>query len=148
MVEFKDGSIKAQLSRPDMKLPILYALSYPERIPSDVVRTSVACLGTLTFEPVPEQAFPCLDLAFEALRKGGTAPAAISAADEIAVDAFLNRRVHFTDIADIIGEVLRNWPEEPLTDVSAVRRADVRAREMADYLVRRRQTSAEAVTCC
>jgi 1-deoxy-D-xylulose-5-phosphate reductoisomerase len=148
MVEFNDGSIKAQLSRPDMKLPILYALSYPERIPSDVVRTSIESVGTLSFEPVPGQAFPCLDFAFEALRIGGTAPAAISAADEIAVDAFLNRHIRFTDISETIGEVLREWPGEELTDVATVRRADTRAREMADNLVNRRRVLSETAKCC
>ena len=147
MVEFVDGSIKAQLSRPDMQLPILYALSYPVRIPSDIVTTNVASLGTLTFEPVPEQAFPCLDLAFSALKKGGTAPAALSAADEVAVEAFLNRKIRFTDISEVIQDVLTAWPDEPLTDLPSVVRADARARLMAEDSVNARANRAEAIAC-
>ncbi len=147
MIEFVDGSIKAQLSRPDMQLPILYALSYPARVPSEIVRTDVASLGTLTFEPVPETAFPCLDLAFAALLKGGTAPAALSAADEIAVHAFLNRQIKFTDIADVIQHVLDLWPEEPLRDLATVVAADARARLLAAEAVRLRERKAGAAVC-
>ena len=147
MVEFIDGSIKAQLSRPAMQLPILYALSYPARVPSEIVRTDVASMGPLTFEPVPEAAFPCLDLAFAALRKGGTAPAALSAADEVAVHAFLHRQIKFTDIADVIRYVLDLWPEESLRDVATVVAADSRARELAAEAVRLRERKAGVAVC-
>ena len=147
MVEFADGSIKAQLSVPDMKLPILYALSYPARIPSNMISTDVPALGALTFEPVPTGAFPCLDLAYTALSKGGTAPAAISAADEIAVQAFLNRKIKFTDISIVIADVLKNWPDETLSDLTVVMRADARARELAGEVVRELEHSAEVVSC-
>ena len=147
MVEFTDGSVKAQLSLPDMKLPILYALSYPARIPSDIVKTNVTSLGTLTFEPVPDSAFPCLDLAYTALNQGGTAPAAISAADEVAVQAFLNRRIKFTDISAVINDVLKNWPDEALKDLSTVMRADARARQMAEEAVHEYERPAKAVIC-
>jgi 1-deoxy-D-xylulose-5-phosphate reductoisomerase len=135
MVEFCDGSSKAQLSQPDMRLPILYALSCPERWPSSVVHTDLSTLGTLTFEPVPAGRFPCLDLAFTALQKGGTTPAALSAADEVAVDAFLQRRISFHAIADVIRHVVSDWPLEPLTDLSGVREADLRARRIAEAYI-------------
>ena len=132
LVEFADGSFKAQLSVPDMRLPILFALTYPARVVSTLVPTDIRALGAWTFEAVPRENFPCLDLAFQALAKGGTAPAALSAADEVAVAAFLEGRIRFTEIAAIIGAVLTAWPDEPLTDLTAVRAADQRARALAN----------------
>jgi 1-deoxy-D-xylulose-5-phosphate reductoisomerase len=128
MIEFIDGSIKAQLSTPDMRLPILYALSYPERVESQLVRTDFLAPRTWTFEPVPVREFPCLGLAFEALRRGGTAPAALSAADEIAVEAFLDGRIRFTDIPKLLSDTLSDWTNESLADLAGVRAADLRAR--------------------
>jgi 1-deoxy-D-xylulose-5-phosphate reductoisomerase len=147
MVEFVDGSIKAQLSVPDMRLPILFALAYPERVPSDVVKSELTAMPSLTFEEVRADDIPCLALAYEALEKGGTAPAAISAADEIAVDAFLNHRIRFTDIAEVISAVLTAWPEEPLTDIAGVRSADQRARAMAAVQVNRAAVAAGRLRC-
>jgi len=136
MVEFVDGSIKAQLSVPDMCLPILYALTFPQRAASGVVRTAVESLGNLTFQSVPLEKFPCLSLALEAHRRGGTAPAAVSAADEIAVAAFLEGQIGFMDIPRILNQVLHTWPEEPLSDFRQVRRADEAARRMAQAYIR------------
>lgn len=107
MVEFVDSSVKAQLSTPDMRLPIQYALFYPERIKND----SLTCIdfsrvSNLTFEPVDYNSFPCLRLALEAARRGGTYPAVLCAADEIAVQLFLENKIRFTDIAPVIETVL------------------------------------------
>ncbi len=129
MVEFVDGSIKAQLSLPDMRLPIQYALFYPERLPNKLSRLDFAHIGPLTFEAPDLENFPCLKLALEAGRKGGTYPAVLSAADEVAVELFLNGDIGFLDIARLVAEVLEEHrgishpsPQEVLT-------ADAWARE-------------------
>jgi 1-deoxy-D-xylulose-5-phosphate reductoisomerase len=107
MVEFMDGSIKAQLSTPDMRLPIQYALFYPERVKNDSLSSiNFADTRALTFEPVNYAQFPCLKLALEAARKGGTYPAVLCAADEIAVQLFLDKQIKFTEIANIIETTL------------------------------------------
>ena len=137
-VEFCDGSFKAQLSTPDMKLPILYALSFPERIESTLVPTRLADIGTLTFEDVPTRKFPALELAYRALEKGGTAPAALSAADEVVVQGFLEKKISFLQISRILANVLDAWPDEPLHSVDTVIAADRRAREMATASLERR----------
>lgn len=147
MVEFVDGSIKAQLSVPDMRLPILYALTYPQRAASGVVQTAVDTLGNLTFQPVPLEKFPCLCLALEAQRRGGTAPAAVSAADEIAVTAFLNGEIGFMDIPRILDHVLQAWLDEPLSDFRQVRRADEMARQMARTSVLNASEPKEKSSC-
>jgi 1-deoxy-D-xylulose-5-phosphate reductoisomerase len=147
MVEYIDGSFKAQLSTPDMRLPILFSLSYPERYASELAATSMSQLRSLTFEPVTRDAIPCLALAYAALEKGGTAPAALSAADEVAVHAFLEGQIRFTEIADVIASVIRAWPTTPLTDLQAVRAADQRARALAEMKVAE-LSSAKERRCC
>src|SRR5256885_15016938 len=102
MVEFIDGSMLAQLSTPDMCLPIQYALSYPERAPSARVQTNLAKLGSLTFEEADTDRFPALDLARRAGEVGGTLPAVLNAANEIAVEAFVNRRINFPQISETV----------------------------------------------
>jgi 1-deoxy-D-xylulose-5-phosphate reductoisomerase len=107
MVEFQDGSVKAQLSYPDMHLPIQYALFYPQRVSNDSIsRIDFNKAHTLTFEPVVYDDYPCLKLALEASRKGGTYPAVLCAADEVAVDLFLKNSIRFTEIATIIEKTL------------------------------------------
>jgi 1-deoxy-D-xylulose-5-phosphate reductoisomerase len=107
MVEFPDGSVKAQMSMPDMHLPIQYALFYPDRVAnSNITALNFTGPVTLSFEPVRLDDFPCLKVALEAAKKGGTYPAVICAADEVAVDLFLNKAINFTDIAKIIEETL------------------------------------------
>jgi 1-deoxy-D-xylulose-5-phosphate reductoisomerase len=107
MVEFPDGSVKAQLSNPDMRLPIQYALFYPQRVGNDRVgRMDFSTAHTLTFEPVVYDDYPCLKLALEAAGKGGTYPAVLCAADEVAVDLFLKNSIGFTEIATIIEKTL------------------------------------------
>jgi 1-deoxy-D-xylulose-5-phosphate reductoisomerase len=108
MVEMVDGSVIAQLGVTDMKHPIQYALTYPERREGCSSPLDLAGLGGLTFEEPDLERFPCLDLAFQALRMGGTAPAALNAANEVAVDAFLKGRIGFCDIAAVNGEILRS----------------------------------------
>jgi len=102
MVEFVDGSMLAQLSTPDMCLPIQYALTYPDRARSERVQTNLARLGTLTFEEPDRERFPALELARRAGEAGGTLPAVLNAANEVAVDGFLNRRINFTQIPEMV----------------------------------------------
>ncbi len=106
MVEFVDGSILAQLSTPDMCLPIQYALTYPERAPSNRVQTNLAKLGSLTFEEPDPERFPALTLARRAGEVGGTLPAVFNAANEVAVEAFAARRISFPDISAVVGQVM------------------------------------------
>lgn len=106
MVEFRDGSVKAQLGIPDMKIPIQYALTYPSRSPSTYQRVDFPALKELTFfSPDPDR-FPCLRLAYDALRAGGTVPAVMNAANEIAVERFLNKQIGFTDIPRLIRQAM------------------------------------------
>jgi len=130
MVEFIDGSIKAQLSYPDMRLPIQYALSYPERLPNpQLPRVDWSNIGSLTFESPDLEAFPCLRLAIEAGKKGGTCPAVLCASDEAAVELFLTHRIRFTDIADIVGRVLEKHEVITHPTVEEIVAADAWARE-------------------
>ncbi len=106
IIEFVDGSSKAQLGPPDMKVPILYALSYPDRFPLTTDRIDWSKHMELTFEPVDYQRFPCLKLAIDAAKKGGHAPAVLNAANEVAVERFLKREIDYIDIAKIVGHSL------------------------------------------
>ena len=107
MVEFADGSIKAQMGPPDMRLPIQYALFYPKRLPNDMIpRLNTDIAHTLDFQPLEEGRYPCFNLALNAAKQGGTYPAVLSAADEAAVSAFLQRRIGFTDIHRVVEQVL------------------------------------------
>jgi 1-deoxy-D-xylulose-5-phosphate reductoisomerase len=122
MVEFTDGSIKAQLSPPDMRLPIQYALLYPERLPNNLPHLDLSKTTSLTFDPPDGEQFPCLNLALDASRKGGTYPTVLSTADELAVALFLEERISFTDIPKLVAEALeehRSTPHPSLEDVLA-----------------------------
>jgi 1-deoxy-D-xylulose-5-phosphate reductoisomerase len=130
LVEYIDGSILAQISVTDMRLPILYALSYPERIESDLT-FDIASLGQLNFEPPDFERFPCLRLAYEAAEKGGAHPIALNAADEIAVEAFLAGNIPFTAIPRTIEEVLEATPENHPATIAEVLTIDRDAREAA-----------------
>jgi len=138
LVEYVDGSLIAQISVTDMRLPILYALSYPERIPSDL-RFDMATLSDLHFEPPDLERFPCLRLAYEAAEKGGAHPIALNAADEIAVDAFLKRAIPFMGIPATIEQVLETTPEMHPATVKEVLAADSQAREMAREVLAARE---------
>ncbi|MCE5246624.1 1-deoxy-D-xylulose-5-phosphate reductoisomerase [bacterium] len=131
MVEFKDGSIIAQLGAADMRHPIQYALTWPERLEGVVARLDLAALGSLTFERPDRDAFRCLDLAYHALAAGGDAPARLNAADEVAVRAFLDGRIGFLDIPELLQRVLDSEPTNPIVELEDVLSADRRAREAA-----------------
>jgi 1-deoxy-D-xylulose-5-phosphate reductoisomerase len=128
MVEFVDGSMVAQLSRPDMRLPLLYAMSYPERWSSSLPRLDVTALQGLEFEAPDPARSPGLGLARKALALGGTAPAALNAADEEAVRLFLAGAIGFEDLTRLVDEVLDEHRPAAVTDLEAVRSADRRAR--------------------
>ncbi len=131
MVAYTDGSVLAQLGNPDMRTPIAYGLAYPERIDAGVTPLDLTVAGGLHFEKPDLVRFPCLGLAFDALRAGGVAPAALNAANEVAVEAFLGGKVRFTDIAGIVREVLEAAPQGPADTLEAVLSADALAREAA-----------------
>jgi 1-deoxy-D-xylulose-5-phosphate reductoisomerase len=136
MVEFVDGSILAQLSVTDMRLPILYALTWPERIRSDL-RFSLKDLRHLEFCPPDLDKFPCLRLAYEAVEAGGASTIALNAADEIAVAAFLERRIGFVDIARVIEQVLRETVAVKPESIQKVLALDAEARLRAAECVER-----------
>jgi 1-deoxy-D-xylulose-5-phosphate reductoisomerase len=131
MVEFTDGSTIAQLSMPDMRLPIGYAMGWPHRIESAYGTIDWTTLSRLDFEPPDRETFPCLDLAYEAGRTGGTAPAMLSAANEIAVEAFLAGRIRWNQIPDLVVSVLDDVEVHEPTLLDEVVEADHRAREVA-----------------
>ena len=106
MVEFADGAVIAQLGCPDMRQPIQLALSYPERLPLSNRKLDFASIGALSFEEPDGEKFPCLPLAFEALRRGGNVPAALNAANEAAVAAFLHDKIGFYDISGIVSDCI------------------------------------------
>ena len=135
MVEYVDGSVLAQLGNPDMRTPIAHALAYPERIEAGVASLNLFTIGQLTFEPPDEQRFPCLALAYQALRAGDSAPAILNAANEVAVASFLGNRLPFLRIADVIAAVLDRIPVSALPDIDAVMAADAEARKFATAVV-------------
>ena len=110
MVEFVDGSVKAQISPPDMRLPIQYSMLYPKRTPNAAIqRFDAVAAGELTFKPLDPGRYPCFGLALDVAKRGGTWPAALNGADEMAVEAFLNRRIKFTDIPVVIERALQDF---------------------------------------
>ena len=137
MIETTDGATIAQLSLPDMRLPIGYALAYPDRLGTPFGAIDWATLSTLTFEPPDLHTFSCLGLAYRAGRMGGTAPAALNGANEVAVDAFLKGRLRWVDIATVIDEVLSSAAVVDPTGVPDVLDADAAARELAGVAIAR-----------
>lgn len=135
MVAYTDGSVMAQLGNPDMRTPIAYGLAYPERIDAGVSPLDLTLAGGLSFEKPDLLRFPCLGLAFDALRAGGVAPAVLNAANEVAVEAFLGGKVRFTDIAGIVRQVLEAAPQGAADTLEAVLDADRLAREAARVAV-------------
>jgi len=136
MVQFEDGCVMAQLSSPDMRLPIQYALSYPYRIPLDTPRINFTELSELTFHKPDTKRFPCLAIAEESLRRGGNAPCAMNGANEIAVEAFLKEKIGFMEIPDIISKAIANVPfiEKPtLDDIYSTNFAARKAAEQIIY---------------
>ena len=129
MVEYLDGSVIAQLGIPDMKTPIAYALSYPDRLPLELPPLDLCALRTLTFDAPEPGRFACLELAYAALAAGGTAPAVLNAANEVAVEAFLAEAIGFLDIPALIQQVLEAEPVQDIHHIDDVLHADRRARE-------------------
>jgi 1-deoxy-D-xylulose-5-phosphate reductoisomerase len=139
MVEFVDGSVIAQLGSTDMRGPIQYALTWPDRRSSSVPRLDWARVPTLGFEPPDRTRFPAVDLAYRALGMGGTAPAVLNAADEVAVGCFLERRIAFPDIPRIVSDVLEAHAPEPASGVGQILEADRWARERTRLEASRRR---------
>ena len=135
MVEFTDGCTMAQLSMPDMRLPIGYALAYPERIGTPFGRIDWSTLARLDFGPPDTATFRCLGLAYAAGRQGGTAPAWLSAANEVAVEAFLAGRLRWPQIAEVCDAALQRYEADSGLTVEAVVTADRRARDVAAAVI-------------
>ena len=131
MVELRDGSVIAQLGVTDMRLPIQYACSYPDRWDAPLPRLDLVRAGTLAFEEPDRESFPCLDLAYDALRAGGTAPVVLNAANEVAVEAFLEGQLGFTGIARVIERTMQAHAVEAASTLALVRQVDAWAREYA-----------------
>jgi 1-deoxy-D-xylulose-5-phosphate reductoisomerase len=138
LVEFVDGSILAQISVTDMRLPILYALTHPERIPSDL-RFSISDLRHLDFSPPDMSKFPCLALAYEAAAVGGAKTIALNAADEVAVAAFLDEQIGFEDIPRVVEDVMTATPAGHLESIQTVLALDTEARLLAGEMVKQRR---------
>ncbi len=136
LVEYTDGSVLAQLGNPDMRTPIAYALAYPERIDAGVPPLDLFQIARLDFEAPDFSRFPCLELAYAALSAGGTAPAILNAANEVAVAAFLDRRLSFTGIPGLIKATLKAVPAGPEGSLTDVLLADAEARRVADRFIR------------
>jgi 1-deoxy-D-xylulose-5-phosphate reductoisomerase len=135
MVSYADGSVLAQLGNPDMRTPIAHALAYPDRIDAGVASIDLARIAQLHFRAPDEARFPCLRLAFDALKIGGSAAAVLNAANEIAVEAFLDRRVGFRKIPELIEQVLNRLPNTPVNDLDSVLAQDELARTQARELL-------------
>lgn len=137
LVDYVDGSVLAQLGNPDMRTPIAHALAWPQRIDSGVAPLDLFAVGRLDFERPDEQRFPCLRLAREAAQAGGSAPAMLNAANEVAVEAFLQRRIRFSDIARMIESVLNAQPVQAVEALDVVFEVDRQARVLAgEWLAR------------
>ncbi|MGB9711700.1 1-deoxy-D-xylulose-5-phosphate reductoisomerase [Dissulfurimicrobium hydrothermale] len=135
MVEYSDGSIVAQMAVPDMRIPIAYALAWPERMKLDIPALDLTKTAPLTFERPSMDKFPCLSMAYRAAKVGGTATTILNGANEVAVEAFLEGRIGFNTIADIVNEVLSSIAPEEINGLDDVLRADALARLKADNLV-------------
>jgi 1-deoxy-D-xylulose-5-phosphate reductoisomerase len=137
MVEYQDGSVIAQMGNPDMRTPIAYGLAWPDRIDSGVSSLDLFSIANLSFEKPNRRVFPCLDLAQQAFKAGGTSCATLNAANECAVDAFLKGNIPFHKIPDIIASVLTQAPNSSVTCVDDVLKADRLARELAEEVIKK-----------
>jgi 1-deoxy-D-xylulose-5-phosphate reductoisomerase len=137
MVEFHDGALLAQMSVPDMRGPIAYALSYPRRLASTIPRLELSAIQQLTFHKPDTKNFPCLQLAYDALREGGTMPAVLNAVNEVAVNAFLEKRINFGGIPVIIKKVMNSHIKGKAAELGAVIEVDKWAREEAEEHIRK-----------
>ena len=135
MVEFVDGSVKAQISPPDMRLPIQYSMLYPKRAPNAAIqRFDAVAAGELTFKPLDPGRYPCFGLALDVAKRGGTWPAALNGADEMAVEAFLNRRIKFTDIPGTIEKTLHDFTSVDDPTIAEVIAASAWAKERVAHI--------------
>lgn len=141
LVEYIDGSVMAQLGIPDMRIPIAYALSYPERLNLGLSRLSLSACGCLNFEKPDYERFPALGLAFAALQEGGVKPAVLNAANEVAVAAFLDNEMSFTNITRVVEAVLTQFAAGDDLDLTEILAADRKARELAGKEIARRRIS-------
>lgn len=137
MIEFDDGSVLAQMGNPDMRGPIGYAMAFPERVPYDAKPLDLPALGQLTFDSPDLDRFPCLKMAQDALRIGGSLPVALNGANEAAVAAFLREQISFGSIAEIISETLNKTVRSEITCIADVYAADAEARAIAENLIGR-----------
>jgi len=138
-VQYIDGSVIAELGNPDMRTPIAHALAYPQRIAAGVEALDLCQVASLQFEQPDLACYPCLTLAYRALGEGGRAPTTLNAANEVAVQAFLERRIAFTEIPRVIGEVMDRMPAgDELNSLAEVLAADQEARLMAEDAVAHR----------
>jgi len=144
MVEFVDGSVLAQMSRPDMRGPISYALAYPERVAAAVEPLDLVSLGSLSFEAPDPARFPCLGLALDAMAAGGTLPAVMNAANEVAVDAFLAGRIRFGGIPELVRAVMEGHAPTPATEIGEVMEALAWGRTKAEEILRSGRVPATA----
>jgi 1-deoxy-D-xylulose-5-phosphate reductoisomerase len=135
MVEYVDGSVIAQLGMPDMRVPIAYALAYPERLKLDLPPLNFFSLQTLTFQEPDLDRYPCLDLAFNACEAGGTMPAVLNASNEVAVQAFLDQRISFLGIARLVDKVMQEHELAPATELQAILAADAWARQRTEEII-------------
>jgi 1-deoxy-D-xylulose-5-phosphate reductoisomerase len=137
LVDYHDGSMLAQMGLPDMRTAIAYGLSHPERIDSGVAALDLTAIGHLDFLAPDTDAFPCLDLAYQTIRRAGNAPAVLNAANEIAVSRFLDGRLPFLAIADVIASTLDAVVWEPADDLAVLMASDVEARRHAIAIAER-----------
>ena len=135
LVHFADGSVKAQLGVPDMRVPILYALTYPERLPTDLPRLNLVKTCSLTFSEPDLNKFRNLSLAYEALREGGSMPCVLNAANEIAVNAFLNGQIAFTQMPDVVKHSMENTEFQSSPDIEFLEVSDRSARDVANSYI-------------
>ena len=135
MVSYLDGSVLAQLGNPDMRTPIAYGLAYPNRIESGVAQLDITKIAQLSFQQPDLTRFPCLALAFDALRAGDTLPAIMNAANEVAVQAFLDKKIGFLKIPELIAEVMSRVANRAATDLGGIMEQDALARESANLLI-------------
>lgn len=138
LVEFIDGSVIAQLGIPDMRIPISYALNYPDRLENALPPLNLVKIRNLSFERPDVEKFPCLTFAYESLEKGGTMPAVLNAANEVAVSSFLKREIHFTEIPVVIKETMDSHEVCSIREISDILKADKWGREYARDLIKKR----------
>lgn len=145
LVQYRDGSVVAELGQPDMRTPIACGLSWPERIEAGVADLDLFSVATLNFEPADEQTFPCLALARQAFVAGGTMPAVLNAANEIAVEAFLAEQIAFTAISEVVAATMQQHELRTADSLDAILQADREARVIARTLVAERSTIKESI---